>query len=89
MTGSAADKGYHFLSPSSQGAIASAEKSFSGRDVSLVSNSRDFNKFVVKVEGGGKPAAFYLLDVSRGKATNLGPVFVATEAPSAGIPGRS
>ena len=90
VTGAAADKGYHFLQGGNQGAILGAEKSFSGRDVTLVSNSQDFSLFVVKVEGGDKPAAYYLLDTTRGKATNLGPVYAeAKTAPSAGIPGRS
>lgn len=90
ITGDAADKGYHFLQGGNQGAIAGAEKSFTGRDVTLVSNSRDFSHFVVKVEGGDKPGAFYLLDTTRGKATNLGPVYAAAPAaPAAEGRGRS
>jgi dipeptidyl aminopeptidase/acylaminoacyl peptidase len=66
------DRPYHWLDPTMARRHAALEKSFAGRNVTIVSRSADNKRVVVAVDGPSSPLVYYLIDYSSKKADIVG-----------------
>lgn len=65
--------GCHFYDPDRQHAIDVIEASFPDQQVIVKSENRDFTKLIIQTEGPKNPGHLYVLDLTSGKASDIGP----------------
>ena len=66
---------YHFNDPARQSAWESVVKLFAGARVELVSESADFKKLVIRVDGREQGFSYRLVDLAAGQVTPIGDVY--------------
>ncbi|WP_426043470.1 alpha/beta hydrolase family protein [Caulobacter sp. DWR3-1-2] len=68
---------YDFFEPRLKAIWPQVRQVFAGRQVSLTSNTPDYAKLIVYVEGTGEPGGYYLVDLGAKKVKRIGAAYPA------------
>jgi dipeptidyl aminopeptidase/acylaminoacyl peptidase len=71
---------YHFFAPADQAAWAKVVSEFPGAKVELESFTDDHRRFVVHVDGPGRPPAYFLSDIGAASPAPLGAEYAGLDA---------
>uniref|UniRef100_B0SY00 Peptidase S9 prolyl oligopeptidase active site domain protein n=1 Tax=Caulobacter sp. (strain K31) TaxID=366602 RepID=B0SY00_CAUSK len=68
---------YEFFEPRLKAVWPQVRQVFAGRQVTLTSNTPDYAKLIVYVEGTGEPGGYYLVDLGAKKVKRIGAAYPA------------